>query len=232
LLFIAEKGIPLNITGIPNELLMLKHIIRKGDVCIDVGANVGKYSYVLSKIVGNDGLVIAVEPYAPSIQRLSMLKRIANLSNVIIEPFAVSNSLGKTSLAIPKKNNIIMTGRIHVSPEVDDKSVTADVTTIDNIVNKYNLDRVAFIKYDVEGYELFAIKGAENTIKDFKPTILCEIEQRWTTRYGYAAEELFSYINGLIPYDSYAIHDKKFMSLCHFDNKYCDYLFIPIRPKQ
>jgi hypothetical protein len=69
--------------------------------------------------------------------------------------------------------------------------------TVDSFVAHRKLARVDWIKCDVEGAELYVLLGAQATLRRFHPTLLLEIEERWTARYGYQASEVFDAVRNL-----------------------------------
>ena len=156
----------------------LNKIISKGDVCIDIGANMGYFTVLLSKITGSIGKVYAVEPVKPI---LSILKKnTKNLKNVKIYPFA----LGKENKLITLGNNSIKTKGFIASgshyildhkfnqttdPEIE---FNAEMKKGSELFN--HIDRLDFIKCDIEGYERVVIPEIEPIILKFKPIILIE----------------------------------------------------------
>lgn len=148
--------------------------LRPGDVCWDIGANVGLYSVLLAKIVSESGLVVAFEPEPRSAQRLKENLAANQLHNV--RPFAVA--LG----AAP--------GEMHLVPSVDASSGThhlissetsvdlPKVTVIagDELRHEYALAIPVAIKIDVEGMELDVLKGLQQTLASAPcKTVMCEI---------------------------------------------------------
>lgn len=96
-------------------------------------------------------------------------------------------------------------------------------------LDSYNFTDVDIIKIDVEGTELKVLKGAERTIKKYKPIIQCELRKKHTARYGYTPNDLVRYVKSL----------KKDYVLCDFNgnkikdaqlpNAVMDVFFIPMK---
>ena len=142
---------------------------KPGGVVIDVGAHIGFYTIMAAKMVGKEGLVIALEPDAENFKLLMLNVRLNNLNNVIVLPYAASD-----------KNEKIL---LHRSLEPDRHSIArippgfaGDVEvygiTIDNIVNKLGLRNIDWIKIDVEGAEHLVLKGARKTLSLAKNIII------------------------------------------------------------
>jgi FkbM family methyltransferase len=187
------------------EVQFLPQFVSSGDVCLDVGASYGRYSFVLAKLVGPTGQVHSFEPGRESLKVLSAVKSIQRLKNVRIVEKALSDKEGKTQLIVPIKLNVKNRRGLslaYISDNKVDNSVTEtiEMTTIDAYCRENNLKHVDFMKCDVEGGELQVFKGAEKTIEKYIPTILAEINDdflkdkfhasaadvyQWITKKGY-----------------------------------------------
>lgn len=78
--------------------------------------------------------------------------------------------------------------------ELSPRIIEVPMITLDNFVNDRGLDRVDFIKCDVEGAELLVFKGAQEVLTHFHPPILVEIESRHTQRFAYTPEDLDKFL--------------------------------------
>jgi FkbM family methyltransferase len=138
------------------ELHILHHIVPRGRVAIDVGANRGYYACALSKIARR---VDAFEPYPPA----ALFARRKLGRNVRVHEVAVSNYSGRATLHIPqRKGNIDVhfSATLKQVPAVQHRKITVQVVTID----QFEFDDVGFIKIDAEGSEMEVIDGARETI--------------------------------------------------------------------
>jgi len=137
---------------------------KKGDVVIDVGAYTGDTALIFSRLVGEEGRVIAFEPDILNFEGLVKTIKNFNMKNVVaveralwskkaVMRFAETHSLG-SSLFLPGG-----CGRIR----------KVRVTTLDEEVRRLNLDRVDFLKMDVEGAEIEILKGARRTLREKAP---------------------------------------------------------------
>ena len=149
------------------------HEIRKGDIVLDVGANIGMFTR--TALARGATLVVAIEP-AP--QTLDALRR--NLANeiregrVVVYPKGAWDHDGEMGLSVNEANQANNT--LVLARESAMHTIRVPLTTIDKIVAELKLPRVDFIKMDIEGAEKPAIKGAENTIRTFKPRMSLSIE--------------------------------------------------------
>ena len=131
--------------------------IGKGNVVIDVGANVGAFTIKAARQVGPTGKVIAIEPEAENLALL--YKNTRHLSNVVVIGKAASGSKGQQKLYQAPQPFLFSTQSDY---GLGFTEVEAD--SVDNIVSELGLDRVDFIKIDVEGAELEVLEGAAKTL--------------------------------------------------------------------
>lgn len=180
------------------ELHILPFLVNPDKISIDVGANKGVWSHVLSEI---SSTVYAFEPN-PKLYRV--LQKCMN-NKVIAKNVALSNTSGYAELRIPKNkkgysNQGSSLSEIKVSKNY--KSIDVEIDTLDN----FNIDRVGFIKIDVEGHELAVLEGAKKTIQKNMPIMIIEIEEKHTKKpietlieqvqsYGY---DCFALKNGIL----------------------------------
>jgi FkbM family methyltransferase len=144
--------------------------IQKNDVCIDAGANQGIYSIPFAKIAGSKGKVIAIEPMKYAQEILKNNSKLNNLRNIKIFNGVISDKNKKEILDLTTG-----VGSASIVRDFGKKKILKVVSiTIDSLVKKYRLKRINFIKMDIEGSELSALKGAKKTLKQFKPIICLE----------------------------------------------------------
>lgn len=189
------------------EIFWIKSTLKPGDVAIDVGANYGLYTYNLSKTVGNNGLVYAFEPIPYTFRTLKRITKIFQLNNVKLINKGCSNNVGKVNFSVPlQKNGTISAGlafidmneknrnsRLKKGNLTDAITIESEIIKIDNL----NFKKVSFIKVDVEGAELLVLKGAIKTIKNLRPIIMLEIEDRWIDSYNIKRNDINSFFKNL-----------------------------------
>lgn len=150
-----------------SEFLHRKVMASEGDVVFDLGANIGTESLLLSKIVGDKGKVFAFEPVTFDILRYNI--KINNIKNVEIVPAAVSNVPGHTEIEV--REGLLGSTIVRGSGPKQQSSLTrvVPVTTIDDFCAYSKIERVDFVKMNVEGAEEAALLGAMKTIKNASP---------------------------------------------------------------
>ncbi|MFZ4856697.1 MAG: FkbM family methyltransferase [Desulfuromonadaceae bacterium] len=151
------------------EMAILRELAGNKQRAIDVGANRGLYTYALSKIFNK---VEAFEPVPEYFDALTKSKP----GNVSLHNIGLSDKGGVLEINIPKDN-------YGESPSfIDFGNDSIKKTVPIKLLDEYQFSDVSFIKIDVEGYESFVIRGAEQTIRKDKPVLLVEIEQRHLDR--------------------------------------------------
>lgn len=148
----------------------LKEVIAKDDIILDIGANFGYFSLFFS-IKSPEGNVHAFEPIPASKKLLDKHLAKNNITNVSTFEAGISNEIG--SIEFTHSENLAANTYKSESPIYSNsKKIKVKVTTIDEFVKLKNLEKLDFIKIDVEGAELDVLKGAEKTLKLLKPKLL------------------------------------------------------------
>jgi FkbM family methyltransferase len=142
----------------------VKHVFRpkQGEVVIDVGAHIGAYTISAARIVGKKGLVVALEPDPENFDLLSMNIKLNKLSNVIALRTAAYESDGTSIMHRSEGSGTHSLVRI---PEKFIGEIKVPTVTLDTLVRRFNLDRVDWLKIDVEGAELCVLKGASSALE-------------------------------------------------------------------
>jgi FkbM family methyltransferase len=161
------------------ELRVARYLVQPGDTVIDIGANVGVYSKILSELVGPDGHVYSIEPFPPTFELLCYNVRKLHLDNVEPVNVAVSDSQGVVTIAIPYDSSGAEThyrASIVTNPAVTSKIEATNVQTI-TIDSRFLSESgtISFIKCDVEGHEPACIKGATKFLAKSHAAWLIEV---------------------------------------------------------
>ena len=146
------------------------YLVRPGDRCVDVGANVGVHTVRLARLVGQNGEVIAIEPDPEVARRIHRNIAINGLTNVRIISAAASERAGETRLYRPSPRD---TNRARASvmhhPYLTGVTTTVPAVTVDDVCAG---QPVALIKIDVGGHEAAVVRGAADTIAGNAPAIV------------------------------------------------------------
>jgi FkbM family methyltransferase len=132
-----------------------------GKTVVDAGANQGIYSYWMSRLVGNQGQVVAFEPQPELVAHLEDLRQAFRLAPLQIVPQGLSAEDGRLTLHRPRDfwaGAYLADGR----PQADGiDRITVTVTTLDGHFIRHTGRPVSFIKCDVEGHELSVFPGRD-----------------------------------------------------------------------
>lgn len=175
----------------------LPQLVRAGDTCIDIGANLGYYAQTISRLAGPAGRVYAVEPVAPIRKVLS--RNLRRCGNTEILPFALGAAAGPIRMGndSARENGYFGTGRNFVNEGGgrSDVEFTAEMRRGSELFAR--LPRLDFIKCDIEGYEAVVMEEMRPLLERFRPTVLIETGGenrprivRLFTRLGYAGYTL------------------------------------------
>ena len=143
------------------ETELIKNSLKPGMVFVDIGANLGYYTLIASKLVGEQGKVYAIEPDDKNFQLLSKNVSLNNLKNVQLIKKALSEQPGEQKLYKDKENY----GRHSLAGSnvpVLDTVFTVETDTLDNVLNGV---APSVMKMDVQGAEGLVMKGASKTLK-------------------------------------------------------------------
>jgi len=147
---------------ISTDYLMNFGILKEGDVVLDIGANIGYYALIESRLVGNSGKVYAIEPVSRNFKTLKRNIKLNACKNVEIFRLAVGDKDGKSRIYVSDKSNLSAMERISGGDLVGVEDV--DVVTVDSFLKDKPIPNL--IRMDVEGYEYYIIKGMTKTLME------------------------------------------------------------------
>ena len=195
-LFLSKKGLGLSVShyGTYEELeaKIMEEKIETGNIVVDIGANIGLHTLNMARIVGNTGQVFAFEPDPSNFEILKKNVKINNYKNIILEQKAVGDKHGRATLY--QSDNPI-NHRIFPQIERATNQVQVELTNLDNYFDSDMIDKINFIKIDVEGMEFGVLKGMKNILKNNKKIkILFEFVPKDTIEAGFIPIELLDYL--------------------------------------
>lgn len=157
--------------------IILEHI-NEGDVVVDGGAFIGDHTKAYLEKAGDSGVVLAFEPNPKAFQCL-----IHNCPKAKAFNYGLCSHAGEAFL--------------ETCENVGASSIGASGEAIKLMcLDELNLDRLDFIKLDVEGYELKALQGAKGLIEKFRPKMWIEINNWALEKQNTSAREIFTFLLG------------------------------------
>jgi len=155
----------------PEVVKAVTGVVHDGFVAIDVGAHLGYYALILSRIVGPNGRVIAFEPIPSNFRILSENIELNRCKNVQAVNKAVSDRSGRCEGAPHAESN---SGSFSLVKNDGAESITVDAVSLDDFLKNWGRP-IDFIEIDVEGAEGMVLDGARKTIELYHPILLVEV---------------------------------------------------------
>lgn len=195
----------------------VKSLICKGDNIIDIGANLGYYTCIFAKETGDSGKVFAVEPV--DLYRSILEKNTRRFSNIELIPYALSSNEGESYMGINSEQEF-RHGLTKIIPDAQaggKNSYPVVTKTPGSLFSK--LEKLDYIKCDIEGHEINVIPGFNKLIEKFLPVIQIEIEKA-----------NFDYINNIFTnnnYRAYTVYRGKLRELDKSGEVNSDIIYLP-----
>lgn len=191
------------------EIYHIKRFIKPGDVIFDVGANFGYYSIKLATLLEGNCRIFAFEPYPPTFARLNRNISTNGLGHCIF-PLALGLSDIAANVAMVETPG--NTGGTYVRRDIHDGGIP--LMTLDGFCQKQGIDKIDFMKVDVEGLEPLVLKGAASYLDRVNelPVILIELNPTCLARMGFTVNDIGRVLQKY-DYALYAAHRRKLLPL-------------------
>jgi FkbM family methyltransferase len=201
----------------------VKKLIRKGDTVIDIGANLGYYSILFARWTGASGKVFSVEPIALYNQIFN--EKAKKYSQIQLYPYALGTEEKKVELVSSPHVGFLRTGLPHVyNPQTDGNIETQEFKFEAQMkipaVLFGDLERIDYIKCDVEGFEWIILSNMKEIIRKCRPKVQVEVWSENEENILQMFEEL-----GYLPYKVF--HNRLVLQKKGRTPVPGDYLFLP-----
>lgn len=177
--------------------------LREGDVFVDVGANIGYFTLLASKLVGPAGKVIAIEASPRIFAKLRANLERNHATNVDARNLAASDRRGSVKVYFASDSNIGETSIGEKQGSHFEAEVPAD--SLDSLLTSQDLSRVRLVKIDVEGAEWLVLSGMGNLLRNGHPDleVVVELRPQSLDAYGKRVEDVLSMFSalGFSPYN-------------------------------
>ena len=194
----------------PQLKSVFKSYINAGDYVLDIGANIGFHTLYFSELATASGRVFAFEPVLYNFNALKQNLELNLTKNVEIYNIALSNK--NEQLKISADANSTNPGSFNLFDQNGETNISCRIG--DEVINV--LERVDFIKIDVEGYEAFVIDGLINIIKKYQPKIVFEFDHNYHIKTGLPTVFIFDLLSK-IGYRFYSITQRGLILIDDFD---------------
>lgn len=155
----------------PDVQAFLAAQLSPGDVCCDIGANVGFFTLIAARLVGSAGKVYAFEPLPSNAEALRRNVDLNGLQNVEVIEAAVSDRSGTAELLLGQSS---LDGKLSTGDDPTGQSISVRLISLDQVGM---VREPALIKIDAEGAEFSVLEGMRQTLTS-TPVILCELHQQ------------------------------------------------------
>jgi len=169
--------------------------LEEGMTVIDIGANIGYYTILMARAVGENGRVIAVEPNPVMVRELTRNIAINNIKNVDIESIALSHENGQIEFYCPEYG-----AESHGSLRPNrtfqiNNTIAVQTERIDDLLARIGCKKVDFVKIDAEGAEYSIFNGGDKLLTQMKPRIIFECAETLREAFGGNVFDCLAYIH-------------------------------------
>jgi FkbM family methyltransferase len=178
-----------NPNGYDNELNFLKRYLKCGNIVVDIGANIGVITLSSSSIVGKEGIVYSFEPNPKTFEYLKGNVEENHFSNIRLYQLAAGEKPGVTNFIDDSSDDL--SNSVSLETTESEKNSLIHIQPLDNIIPTNT--RINLLKIDVEGFEIFVLKGADKCLSSTE-CIFIESYEVHFNKYGYSSRDLFNFM--------------------------------------
>ena len=187
------------------SIATIRHLLPAGGTAVDIGANIGFMTLHMADCVGAAGHVVSFEPTTWTFDRLCANLALNDMPQVCAERAGLSDhEVHHDEVMVP-----------YSYPLVGDRPFMKDsivLRRLDEYFDEHPIDRLDFVKCDTDGWEAHVLRGAEATLRRFKPALLLEINPRGLADQNESVSALLSLLGDL----GYGLHHEE--TLAPFDD--------------
>lgn len=223
---------------VEDEIRGLPDLVRPGDVCIDIGAEYGLYTMVMAACAGPHGRVHSIEPQPGAFRFLDTCVGLVGARHSIrTHRHALGERREPGRMSVPRRYGLPVHGRGFLTVGANQpgpnavefraaRSIEVRVITLDDFCTQQRIDRLDFIKADVEGAELQVLRGGETMLAAHRPVLQLEIQQPHIAKYGVDAADVVDMLRDL-RYTMHAWRDGVWCTVDRITEQRRNYLFTP-----
>lgn len=228
----SSRGLLAQPESTSGEDLVMKQFIKKGDTVLDIGAHLGFYTLLMSKLVGDTGKVCAFEPNPQLLKVLNMTLEAPK--NTELFNIALSEENGTASFFVPDDASMASLG--NWTNKISDKiagnvrQVECKTQRLDDLIAERKIAQPSFIKCDVEGAEPAVFGGAAQILnRADAPVLLFEINSAAASAFGKTSESYFQILESFenANYNFYEVTSDELKPVNSTQINYANILAVP-----
>ncbi|MFT3683448.1 MAG: FkbM family methyltransferase [Phycisphaerales bacterium] len=180
----------------PYIIQTMNQYVAKGGVAMDIGANLGQWAVHMSNHVGKQGLIHAFEP-VPNFMTVfrKTMEDLGAAHNIRFHQLALSDQQGEMSFVTHDKDGKYLAGEAHICKPGEKGDMTVPVVTLDSLLPTLErVNEIRFLKVDVEGAELMLFKGGQQFLRQLRPVIWSEVEDRHCAGFGHTRQDVIDFM--------------------------------------
>ena len=188
----------------PRMSRALMRFIEPGQTCWDLGTERGWFSLLMAQLVGSTGRVDSFEALPINAQRLQANLELNGYGWARVQATAVSDRVGTVCFEPPSEEVTEHDARFdhcggvgYVTQQANERTLEVPTTTLDAYAEAQGLDALHLIKMDIEGAEVAALRGGEETLRRLRPIIAIEYNRSTLRRAGTSMAELDDTLDAL-----------------------------------
>lgn len=170
---------------------LINKFLKPGMYVVDIGANIGYHTFRMASLVKPSGVVYAIEPtstaYAKLLRNAALNPHIINVE--FIKVGLANDDLGEQKIAFQSSY------RLSGQNEVINEQVK--LLKLDSLIKERSIERLDFIKLDVDGFEAKVILGAMETFRRFSPILIMEVTPSEIVKNGDSPSEIIQFLKSM-----------------------------------
>lgn len=169
------------------------NLLRAGDVVVEGGIGDGLHTLLFSQKVGPEGRVLAFDPLPDACQKVERLLSLNCSSNVQLFQLALGQVEGVGKI---HSFEDLPHGHASLAPLTENcVSWNCEIRTLDRVLAEMPVGPIRFIKLDIEGSELAALEGANDTLRRWHPLIAVEANLETARAFDYHPSEILAFLS-------------------------------------
>lgn len=212
----------------PETEVVFKEMARTSRVFLDVGANIGYFSFLVKQI-SPQAQVYSFEPLPQNIDSYKKNRELNHFTDMSLQETCVADKSGETEFLIPPGEESGW-GRMAHRDLFSGEKIRRTVITLDQFCRDQKIDKVDLIKIDVEGYEFKVLQGAVDVIESHRPRVCIELNEPCLLDTGTSSQEIFAFFKKR-NYQLHALDKKKglvFVEAPLANYRFLNYFALPL----